>query len=84
VHTTDTEERACAICAAHAPLRNAYAILGTIHARVCKGRCSVASSKAAVNENGWSHLTSRLRLGNVTWLPHRYIRTKANKYSEYA
>lgn len=39
---------ACAICAAHAPLRNAYAILGTILSRVCKGRCSVASSKGAV------------------------------------
>lgn len=42
--------RACAIRAAHAPLRNAYAILGTILVRVCKGRHSVASSKAVVNE----------------------------------
>lgn len=42
--------RACAIRAAHAPLRNAYAILGIILVRVCKGRRSVASCKAVVNE----------------------------------
>lgn len=49
-HGGATSERACAICPTHAPLRNTYAILGTILARVCKGRCSVASSKATVNE----------------------------------
>lgn len=51
-----------AICAAHAPLCNAYAILGTILARVCKGRCSVASSKAAVNET--REVTFRIACGS--------------------
>lgn len=51
VHSTRSRcnVRACAIRATHASLRNAYAILGIIRVRVCKGR-SVASGKAVVNE----------------------------------